>query len=273
VARDTLLRAQQHDDLAQAGVKSQLKPSIDLARSQAEVAAGQLEVIRSQNSVRVAHAALDTAIGWAPPADYSLAAPAPDDSPIPDEAKASDTALASRFDLTALHSEEKATDYARLAAESGNYPRLLASSSLSLRGFDAAPVTPNWDVGLVLTVPLFTGFNVQGQVEEQEAREADLQAREAALKQGITYQIRQARETLLSARQAEVASQAQVKAAKTNADLAAGRYREGLGNIVDLTDAEAELDVAQSGLVQSRLAEALSRVQLNYATGSLRPHP
>lgn len=270
VSQDTLKRAQEHDALAQAGVKSGLKPPIDLPRSEADVQAARLGVIRAQNALDVAHAALDAAIGWVPSGPYALVTPAEDTRAVPDPGQASNTALAGRLDLMAVQDEERALEQARTAAHSGYFPRLTATSSVSLRGFDGAPETVNYDLGLVLSVPLFTGFAVQGQVAEVDARLADLQAREAALRQGIGYQLRQSRETLLSAREAVKASQAQVQAARASLDLAEGRYKQGLGNIVELTDAEAQYDAAQLGLVQSKLTAAISRAQLDYALGELR---
>jgi outer membrane protein len=251
-------------------VKSGLKPPIDLFRSDAEVQAAKLGVIRSQNSAQVTLAGLDAAIGWVPSVPYALVAPTEDQRPIPEEPAALDAAMGGRFDLQALHAQEQGADLLQLSARSAAYPRLLATSSLSLRGFDGLPQTFNYDVGLVLSVPLFTGFLAQGQEQEAQARLAELRAREQALRDAIGYQLRQARETLSSAREAILASQAQVAAAKAGLALAEGRYKQGLGNIVELTDAQAHFDAAQLGLVQSRLTAAVSRVQLDHALASLR---
>jgi outer membrane protein TolC len=61
-----------------------------------------------------------------------------------------------------------------------------------------------------------------------------------------------------------------VDAAKAGLDQAETRYRQGLGNIIELTDAEVQLEVAQSGLVQSRFDANVSRAQLDYAVGALK---
>ncbi len=270
VAQDTFKRVQVHFNYAEAGVKSGLKPPNDLPMSQAELQAARLAVIRAQNSLLVFRAQLDTAIGWIPASAYSLVAPPPDERVVPEPADAANQAMSNRFDLAALQARERATDMQRLVAYTGNYPRLTATGSLNLRGFDSAPNTVNYDIGLVLDLPIFTGFYVQGQVQELDSRLAALRADEAGLRDAINYQLRQSRETLLSAREAEVASQAEVEAAKASLDLSEGRYRNGLGNIVELTDAESQYDAAQLGLLQSQLAAAISRVQLDYAVGSLR---
>lgn len=270
VAQETLKRVQVHFNYAEAGVKSGLKPPNDLPRSQADVQAARLAVIRGQNSLLVNRAALDTAIGWIPSAPYSLIPPPLDNRAVPEAAEATSQATASRFDLAALQANERATEMQRLVAYTGNFPRLTATGSVNLRGFDSAPTTVNYDVGLLLDIPLFTGFLVQGQVQEMDSRLAALQSQEAALRDAINYQLRQSRETLLSARDALVASQAEVEAAKASLNLSEGRYQNGLGNIVELTDAEAQYDTAQLGLLQSQLDAAVSRVQLDYALGALR---
>jgi outer membrane protein TolC len=269
VAQDAKRRADEHDALARAGVKSGFKPPIDLARSGADVASAQLGVIRAQNAVRVAHAQLDAEIGWVPPAEYALAPPAPDARAVPEIPDAEQAAWSTRFDLLSVRAQERAAEQQRVAARSGGLPRLLATSSVSLRGFDGLPSTVNWDVGLVLTAPLFTGFHVQGEEEEAESRRAELASQEAVLRAQIGLQLRQARETLLSAREAITASEAQVSAAQAGLSLAEGRYKQGLGNIVELADAQAQFDAAQLGLVQSRLAAAVSRVQLDHAAGAM----
>jgi outer membrane protein len=270
IAQDNLKRMQVHFSYAEAGVKSGLRPPNELPRAQADVQAGKLAVIRAQNSLHVARAALDTAIGWIPAAPYDLQKPPVDNRLVPEAAESSSRAMTNRFDLAALQANEASTDYQRQAAYTQNYPRLIATGSVNVRGFDSAPNAVNYDLGVVFQVPIFTGFQIQGQVQELDSRLAALHAQEMALRDAINYQLRQSRETLLSAREAISASQAQVDAAKAALDLSDGRYRNGLGNIVEVVDAEAQYDSAQQGLVQSELDAAVSSVQLDYALGELR---
>lgn len=270
LAQSAQKRATEHDQYAEAGVKSGLKPPIDLPRSRAELQAARVAVIRAANSLAIARSSLDTAIGWVPPGSYVLQSPPEDTRAVPEPNVVSDQALGARFDLAALRAEERSIEQQRVAAYSGHFPRLVATGALDARGFDGLPTTLNYDVGLVLDLPLFTGFLVTGQVQEAEARLSEVRAREAGLRDAIDYQLRQSRGTLLSAQEAIAASQAQVDAAKAGLDQAETRYRQGLGNIIELTDAEVQLEVAQSGLVQSRFDANVSRAQLDYAVGALK---
>jgi outer membrane protein len=270
IARESLKRADQHHALAAAGVRTGLKPKIDLSRSDAELAAARLDLIRAQNAVAVCHGALDAAMGWWP-GEYELAPlPAVEEAPepIPDEA-ASELAIRARPDLLALGLEEAGAEAQYRAASSGYFPRLLATASASLRGYNEAPKTFNWDVGLVLSVPVFNGFLTQGQEDEATARLAATRAQVRVARDAMTFQLRQARATVVASREAVRASSAQVVSTLANLEQAEARYREGLGNIVELADAQVQYATAQLGLVQSRTLLAISSVQFKHAYAGL----
>lgn len=281
VALDARVRAQAHHELAEAGVKSGLKPQIDLSRAEAELATVQLQVIRAQNNVAITRSALDLAIGWEPHA-YELQPPPLDEPTKPaensrpgqqDEQAAVARALAARPELRSLMLRARAAEARIRAAHAGYFPVLSATASATWQGYQRAPDTFNWDVGLVLQVPLFNGFLTASAEAEAHAVLGQVQARQRSVRDGVLYQVREARSTLASARQAVQASLQQVQGASDNLRQAEGRYREGLGNIVELTDAQAQHDAAKQGLVQSRLAVALSNVQLLHAYAELQGPP
>ncbi len=100
------------------------------------------------------------------------------------------------------------------------------------------PNIPNWDVGLVLSWPLFDGTIAArrdaAQSEEQVRRvEIDV----ARLQEVAT--VRQAYAQVDVARSALAALQNEVVAAKANYEQADARFRAGIGNAVELADAEA----------------------------------
>ena len=69
------------------------------------------------------------------------------------------------------------------------------------------------------------------------------------------------------ARETIVAGQAQVDAARAALDLAEGRYQKGLGNIIELADAEAGRSAAELGLIQARYELARAGALLEHARG------
>ena len=281
VAVDARLRAQAHHDLAEAGFKSGMKPQIDLARADAELAAVQLQVIRAQNNVAITRSGLDLAIGWEPH-PYTLQPPPLDEPTKPaensrpgqdDEQVAIVRALLVRPELLSLQLHARAAEARTRSAHAGYYPVLTATASATWQGYQRAPDTFNWDVGLVLQVPVFNGFLTASAEDEAAAILGQVEARQRSVRDGVLYQVREARSTLASAREAVQASLKQVEGASANLRQAEGRYREGLGNIVELTDAQSQNDAAKQGLVESRLAVALSNVQLLHAYADLQGPP
>jgi outer membrane protein len=119
------------------------------------------------------------------------------------------------------------------------------------------PDVPNWDAGLILSWPLFDGTisarrdaaRAAEQVRRDEIDMARLQevarVREAYVKVGV-------------ARSALVALDHAVVAAHANYDQADARFRAGIGNAVELADAEAVRTDAeiQQALGQFELAQA-----------------
>jgi outer membrane protein len=117
---------------------------------------------------------------------------------------------------------------------------------------------PNWDVGVVLAWPLFDGTIAARRDAAQAAEqvrhdEIDVtRQREVALVRQTFVKVQVARTALASLQNAVVA-------ARANYDQADARFRAGIGNAVELADAEAvrtdaeiQLALGQFDLAQAR---------------------
>jgi outer membrane protein len=268
VAKHSESRAQAHHAMAQAGVRSGLKPRIDLARADAELARAHLSVLRADRDRQISLAALQTAIGWRPRELELSDVLSVDSLPIPVE-QALHLALQNRPDLAAATARTHVAQQFIKVATAGHFPKISATGSANLRGFEQAPKTFNWDVGLVLSLPVFSGFLVEGQRQEARAVMAAQQAEQTVLADAIWYQISEAHSSLIAAQFSVPAAEKQVAAAHDNLEQAEARYKEGLGNIVELADAQTQYATAQFESVESYLNFALSDVQFKYAYAGL----
>jgi outer membrane protein len=268
VAKGAEDRAKFHHDMAQAGVQSGLKPHIDLARAEAELAMANLAVLRSERDRQIALAALNTAIGWQPRNFLLCDILTADTVPVSEE-QALQLARENRPDLAAATAKARMAAQFVTVATAGHFPRLAATGSANVRGFEQAPQTFNWDVGLVLSLPIFSGFLVEGQRQEARAAMAAQQAEQKILADAVWYQISQAHSSLLAAQSSIPAAEKQVAAAHDNLEQAEARYKEGLGNIVELADAQNQYATAQFESVESHLNLALSGVQFRHAYAGL----
>ncbi len=132
------------------------------------------------------------------------------------------------------------------------------TESLSLPGGPpggaALPQAPNttWNVGLSLSLPLFTGLKRDGQIERGQARLSQLKAQRREVRSSLEERIRsrtgQATSGYLSLREAEAGR----RTAQETIELVQDSYTAGAADVLDLLD-------AQEAVLNARLAEVDAR--------------
>jgi outer membrane protein len=144
---------------------------------------------------------------------------------------------------------------------------LSASTGLTEAGSDLGEMTWNWNAGLTLTWPLFQGGLTNGQSAEASANLVGLRADLDQLGQQVRFEIEQARLAVRAAKAALVASEEAVTAARERLRLAEGRYQTGVGNGLELEDAQLALTSARGQQVQAEYSLASARAGLLGALG------
>ncbi|MEA2164067.1 MAG: outer membrane protein [Thermoanaerobaculia bacterium] len=144
-------------------------------------------------------------------------------------------------------------------------------------GASVAPVFTNglrqhttpYSAGISFRFPLFTGFRNTYDVRAAKL-ETDLAAENArGLEEQIGLQVWTSYYDLQTAMQRLKTSRDLLRDAQESVDVALGRYRAGIGNILDLLTAEAALENARAEEVQARTDWFLSLAQLAHDTGTL----
>jgi outer membrane protein TolC len=132
----------------------------------------------------------------------------------------------------------------------------------------------SWTAGLVLRIPTFDGNRPA--YEALAAREAAEAARERAdaAAQRVALDVWTSWQGLRTASRQIATARDLVDSATASAEVAAGRYREGVGSIVDLLNAQAALELARAEDVRARTNFLVGLAQLARATGRLElPSP
>lgn len=128
----------------------------------------------------------------------------------------------------------------------------------------------NYDqVGVTVTWPLFTGFNVNYGVRQAEAA---LHASEANLVQvelTVTLDVWNGYYNLESANDQLAGTADLLKTAQENEQVAIDRYKLGVGSIVDVLTAQTALASARQARINAELGWNVSRAQLAFALGRL----
>lgn len=248
---DAYERARVHRDLAKAGVDAGLRSPIEFTRAEADLsrfdtgrlrARGGLTV--SQNvfaaSVGATDAALDVAAAPSIPADMPALAIAIQQAAARDprilEAMSRLKAEEARTRAIGAELRPDVSLTATMSGRAGGAPPSGNGESANTGGW--LPNVPNWDVGLVLTWPLFEGIiNARKEASRamQEVRHEEISL---ARHQQVSA-IQQAYGAVVVARTMLPGLHHAVEAAHANYAQADARFRAGLGTSVELADAEA----------------------------------
>lgn len=145
------------------------------------------------------------------------------------------------------------------------------SVGLSNNFSDGSNLTSNntFTLGLTLSVPIFQGYAPSYRIQ---AAEATAQAREAQrdrLRLQISLDVWTTFQQLRNAHEAIQSAEVLVKSASESARLALGRYKAGVGNIIDNLNAQNALASANQQRIQAYLGRNIARASLAQAIGTL----
>jgi outer membrane protein TolC len=258
---------QAHLEQAQAFFQAGVRPKIDVTKSEVELANSRLRLVRAGFDLRAAYLDLENLTGGPPTAGaYRLA----DIPPPPLEPKHTEAALSDAFllrpDLAVVREQIQAATSLAKASRASRFPALTADATYDLEN-DQLPLEENWQVGLNLTWPLFTGFRTTGRISEANAEIYRLQARQKEIELSIRREVLLAGQAVEDSAEAVRVSETALRQAEENMELADGRYQNGVGNAIEYADAELVLTQAKVNLIQARYDYLQSLTQLDYAAG------
>ncbi len=280
VAGDAALRAARSTEAAWAR-------SLQIARSlreggvatladvlQAETAYDQavLARVQAERTAISAHGTLAVVMGL--PADQALKL---DAEPVPAEVPALTARMADlmaeavrqRPDLAAAQAARDAAEADITVARAAGRPSISIQAGHSISDTTGQPNQNYSQVGIYVTVPIFTGFNVGYGVRQAQAA---LEAREANAEQvrlNVSLDVWNAYYALDSANQQLAATATLLKTAENNQQVAVGRYQSGVGTIIDLLTAQTAAANALQLRISAELGWQVARAQLALALGRL----
>jgi outer membrane protein len=272
VSRAALDNQQKHLEQVQAFVEVGTRPEIDLAQQKADTANARVLLLQSENAYLLALVTLNQTMGAEGDANFDVSEERL--LPVDGEDQAAEVlwqkALSARTELTAAEERVRARELGLSAARAGHAPSVGLTGTVTKAGTDlrgSSAVGWNFGGGAVLTVPFSTGGRVTGQVREAEALLYREMATRDALRQTIRVELEQARLTVVSQKAVLSASLEAVEAAHTRLNLAEGRYQAGVGNILELGDAQLALTQAEAQRVQAEYGLSAARAELLRALG------
>ena len=174
-----------------------------------------------------------------------------------------------RPDLAAAQAQRDAAQAGIQVAQAAGRPTISIGAQRTHASTTSVPNENYNEIGVSVTWPLFTGFNVTYGVRQARAA---LQVAEANLDEvglSVTLDLWSGYYNLDSAGKQLTATAELLKTAQENEQVALGRYKAGIGSIVDVLTAQTALASAQQSRITAELGWKVARAQMALALGRL----
>lgn len=250
VADETVRQNRKQLELAQGRFDVGLAPKFDVTRAQVQLATAELNRVAARNNVAVARETLRNALGLTTPLDFDIVDVLDVRSVQISEEDALTMAYAKRPELESLRAQQLATAQQVASLRRDYLPMVTGNGSYNWSGTDY-PLQSNWNIGASVNLALFSGGLTAAQIGEAKANLAKLKFDEEVTRQNIALEVREAVLNLQQAAESIRVAEKGAEQARENLAVAEGRYATGVGNIIELTDAQASLTSAEASHVRA----------------------
>src|SRR5579863_8400150 len=249
-------------------VNAGTSPAIDGLRAKVELQTRQQQLIQARNDFAIQKLTVARVIGLAPGQEFELT----DKSLYQDfqsltVEEALQRAYASRSDYQAAMADVRAAEFSRKAAVAGYFPSLGFNADYGTGGSHPSTATQVFDVHGTLTIPIFQGGSVHGDVLQADARLEQSRERQDNLRAQIDSDVRTALLNLQS-------SADLVNVARSNIDLAEqtlaqsrDRFSAGVADSVEVVQSQEAVASAHEQFISSLYNFNSAKISLARALG------
>ena len=271
--RSAVAEAQANLTAAQRRNTVGLATIADVLQARTALSQEQLNLETTQGNLQAARGSLASALGLPANLPFELE-PLTTVIPVGRITQSVDSvineALRNRPDLAAARAQASGAAAQVRVARSAEFPALSLGSNAARtystpRAFDG----PSYNISLGLAIPLFNGFSRQYDVAAARAQADAATALADQTRQQVITQVFVSYYALQTAEARVATADDLLASAQQSVQVAAGRYREGVGSIIDLLTAQTALANARAQQVQSRWQWYTSLAQLARDAGVL----
>lgn len=252
--------------------ESGLATVADVYRAETLVAQARLNLTRSTGELEKSRGQLASVVGL--PVNVGIAVRPLEAPPQTTEISASigdllARAKASRPDLVAAEAQVRASRASANAAARAGLPSIEVVGGSGRTSFnDNRPSASNYNIGLAVRIPIFTGFRETYSIRQAEAQAAAAEASRDALVREAEVEVWQGYYDLTTVNSSISSTEAQVRSAEQTAQATLARYQSGFGSILDLITAQQDESNARVQRIQSYLDWFTTLARLQVAVGA-----
>lgn len=174
-----------------------------------------------------------------------------------------------RPDLLASEAQLSAAKANIAASQAAAKPTVSLGLSNSFSDGSSLTSSNTSTLGVTVSVPIFAGYAPTYRIRAAEATAQVREAQRDRLKLQISLDVWSAFQRLRTAHETIQSAEVLVKSATESARVALGRYKAGVGNIIDNLNAQNALASANQQRIQAYLNRNIARASLAQAIGTL----
>jgi outer membrane protein TolC len=258
-------------DLARDQEKAGVAIKLDTMRANVQLTRERQALLVAHNDFDASRLALLHAIGSDLGVEVRLTDPLLErDVDFASTEDALSLARAERPELRASEERLQAATLRLAAARAERWPTIGAEAFAAENGNGPSDLETVYTAGGTLTLPIFTGGRIEGEISAASAEAHEIELQKLELERQIAEDVRRALLAFESAK-------SRVGLAKDNADLASAqldvirdRFANGLSTSIEVDNAETSLSAAQNARIDALADEAQADVDLRKATGKIR---
>jgi outer membrane protein TolC len=178
-------------------------------------------------------------------------------------------AVSRRPDLIASEAQYKAAQANIDASKAASKPTISVGMSNDLFNGTNLTTSNGTTLGLTVSIPIFEGYAPTYRIRAAEANADLVAAQRDRLRLQISLDVWSAYQTLRTALESVTASTTLLQSAEESYRVALGRYKAGVGNIIDTLNAQSALASARQQKIQASLNANIARATLAQSMGVL----
>ena len=266
VAEDMVKKYESFYEQAKAYYKVGTKPKVDVTIAEVNLSNSKLTLIQAEHAVEIAMAKLNNAMGLPYYNKYIISECLKYEPCDINLDKAVEIAQNSRpeFQLADVKVEQ-AKQNVKLVQKS-YFPQITLEGQYQVGGQHPTSNT-GYNYGGYLNFPTINGMLIKNEIREARSLYSKQQASAISTKNDIYLEVQQAY-YLLSEKKSQIpVAYLGMKQAKENYELSAGRYKVGVGDPIELKDAQVQYQNAQLTYCQTLFEYNMAKANLEKAMG------
>ena len=266
VYEDTVADFTLHLEQAKAYYDIGTKAKIDVLTAEYNLGRAKLNLIQAKNTLKVAYVQLSNAMGKPDYSDYDVTDTLTKKAYAIEVDEAVNTTFETSPELLAAKKKADASGLLVRASKRAFMPNVSAFGGYT-RGGKKIDTDYGYQLGAQINYSTVNLMLLKKQVDEARATHNKDVADYESAKQNIYFEVKQAHINMTNAQESITVSKLSMEQAKEQYDQASGRYKVGLGDAIELKDAETTFRNAQLDYYNSLLNYHVSAANLERLMG------